>query len=272
MIDPEQALRAGGEHIGARKLDRRAYRSLSGRIAKSTVMLPRKRVGEVIDDTVAAYEKGALAAFGLDPEAARESGSVPNRRLLQLVNEVLESETIIDRELDVHELPQSWQALRELTAELRSGGEVFKTVEHVLDYHRLPSIAGLIRSGALTPKMVVELRTRPETVEFRNWLWSLPDPRDADAASADYIRRITRNKADPKDSAFVKNARIVATNAIRIGAKFVEEHLGLPGGLSEAASLGYELLDAHVVDKFLTRKRPMRFATEVIEPLATGSG
>lgn len=119
------------------------------------------------------------------------------------------------------------------------------------------------------------IRRRRETVEFRKWPWSQPDPADAENVSEAYLAAMAP-KADVRDTQWFKAARIAFVGVVGSVAGLAATaaagpEAGLVGGTiaSTVAGIGTSLVDGFWIDALLTKPNPRRLATDVLTPIVT---
>jgi hypothetical protein len=134
-------------------------------------------------------------------------------------------------------------------------------VNHGLTLEGMPSIPTLISSGAIGMKDIAKLRNHAATQDLRKWLWSQPDPRDAEAVGRAWLSQMTTPPL--KDRNWFKAVRLMSFSLF--GGVLGEVVVGPPGfvgGALAGAGLNQALgmLDSYGLDKLLTRPGPRRFA------------
>lgn len=257
--------------LGLKRWERKAWPELErlSKLATERTRILEERLPNVaIEAVYAAYKSGALIAHGFDPSRPLESLSIADAgRLSTLAHGILEGMLMLDSDYDLHESVDSWKALVAVYSRIAKDDRLVQTVEDVLRLEGLPSLKGMIKSGAIGFGDIVAMRANPATEEFRKWLWSQPDPRDAKAVSEAYLRQITNKKMVDKD--WFKVAKIIGMNVVQtgVGAGIGAGLAGVPGMIAGGA-LGAIMNAGETfgLDKLLRGASPRRFAEEVVRP------
>lgn len=174
-------------------------------------------------------------------------------------------ENLLDFELDQYQMPTQWSDIMRFTREASSGPEALRSVDRIMELRRTADLRTLFRQRVLRVKDIPMLREHPATKNFRRWLWSKPDPRDADAITKEFLRDIT-----DADRATVETfmTRVASVAAITFLQDQALDALQLPAnvrvGVDVALGVG-QLLASSTLDKFKLRP-PSGFFDQLIEP------
>jgi len=265
-LDPEAsatyALRRFAAELG---LDRRDIRELSRRAAKHSHIVPLDRVSDIVARVGAAYSNGELECLGLSPKIARETNVFQDKAVYEITTRVSYVENLLDFELDQYQMPTQWSDIMRFTREASSGHEALRSVDRIMELRRAADLRSLFRERVLRIEDIPTLRIHPATKNFRRWLWSKPDPRDADAIVEEFLRDIT-NADRATVGTFMR--RVASVAAITFAQDRALDALQLPAGVrlgvDIAAGVG-QLLASTALDKFKVRP-PSGFFDQVIDP------
>ncbi len=241
-----------------------------GRLAADRTRVVDPNSGQIACSTVlTAYERGLLTAHGLDGSIAYDAMNEAQRATLAQVADDLHRVTVaLGQELSLHNDDLAWSSLTTACKRVEAPQRALELTETILRIERLPSVAQLLLYGVLSHAEIPHLRRRPETQAFRKWLWSLPDPTNADAVTSAYLAALAP-KVDMKERRWFKAARVSMIGVI--GGALGTVAGGPVGGIAGAAigtavGVGASLADAFWLETLLTKPNPRRFATDVLLP------
>lgn len=222
-----------------------------------------------------AYAKGLLRADGLDPIPFDTMTEVQRVKLNGFADRLHRAATALGQRLNVHDDASGWAALTTACARLQDAERVIEVGEEVFRLERIPSISALLLHQLLGHADIPQIRRRKETAEFRDWLWSQPDPTDAAKVSEAYLAEMAP-KADLKDNRWFKAIRIAVVGIAGTAAGLGAAALAGPGvgvavglGVSTAAGVAVSEADGFWLESLLTKPNPRRLATDVLTPLIT---
>lgn len=224
-----------------------------------------------VGSVFAAFSDGRLRSMGFDP-ASIELMNMPapqRAQLCKLAEETMTAAILFQEELDLYGSDNTWHALTTMLKRIASNKGIFDTIESILRMERLPSIPALISNRVITWKDVLDLRQRPETQDFRRWLWAQDDPADKNGVTDRYLA-LMMSKSDRALSKWRKAARISVSSlaGTALGMLVAGPIGGIVGGVaSTVVSTGVSLFDGLAADKLLGRTNPRRFATDVLGPM-----
>ena len=189
---------------------------------------------------VEAHKRGQLSQYGLPAEIplskATEEQKVVLGRQLQGMHQASE---LVDRELDLHEGSDTWDAVRQLAREVNSSPQVVLTADEVLKEDRAPSVGRLVSRKILQPRDVIKLRQTSEARAFREWLWTQPDPADDEGVLREYRRVIAGDRKNLKNKGWYRTLRVVSVGIVGSAAG-----TAIGGGIiGSAAGIGVALVD-----------------------------
>ncbi len=237
--------------------------------ADRTIVVAEDLGDKAVQRLVHAYESGLLTARGFDSGRDMASLSLDRRtELATMAESFAEGVVAFEGEYDFHEGATTWNTLVDAVARVRGQTGVIESVESVLELERMPSIPDLLLRGVIPHTEIVSIRNRPETQEFRKWLWSQPDPASAKDVSEAYLAAMAP-KVDLKDRAWFKAARISAVGIAGsvLGAVLAGPLGGVAGlAVGTAAGVAVSELDGFWGDRLLAGTNPRRFATDVLAP------
>lgn len=241
------------------------------KLAADRTVLPRKKVAhEVVGKVYATYEQGALDRFGFDPATPLPELDLEERKLLtQLCERGVEAAVLFETETDLYEGSDIWDTLLALCNRLQSNGLAQSTTEAVLSIERLPSISTLLLKKIITFEDLISLRNRPETKEFRDWLWSQPCLEDSNSVVEDYLSKMAP-RVDRKDRTWFKSAKIIGVSLLgSVLGTAVGGPMGGTAGFVAGTMAGaaVSMIDGLWIDRLLTGRNPRRFATDVLSPI-----
>ncbi|WP_437782467.1 hypothetical protein [Sorangium sp. So ce1097] len=236
------------------------------RLAKLAIERTHLPAQNVAHDAVAAvrqaYDSGGLRRHGFDPSRPRwELDDDKRARLSGIAEDIAKGVVLYDCEFDFHESGTSWEQLLRFRQIVQAPNAAAPAVNHCLALEGVPSIPALIRGGAVEMKEIAKLRNHPATQELRKWLWSQPDPRDAEAVARAWLSQMTTTPM--KDRKWFKAVRLTSFSVLGgvLGAV-----VGGPPGMAAGMAIGTGLnqalgmLDSYGLEKLLTRPGPRRFA------------
>jgi hypothetical protein len=233
-------------------------------------LTPESSPGDAVNATTAAYAAGSLRDDGFNPDVEMSDLDADQRaKLATIAGRAFEGLVLVQGQYDLHESAKAWEALIKVYSDFPRNRDVSHTVQTVLSLEGLPNIRTMALHHVLTPGDVVRLRSAEATDEFRRWLWSQPDPRDAEAVGRQYLK-VLSPKAHVADKSWFKVARIstITAGTTAAGAAVGTALAGPTGAVvGGAISLGASLLDAFGIEKFLRGNNPRRFAEEELRPL-----
>jgi hypothetical protein len=250
---------------GELTLDRRDIRELSRRVAKRTHIVPLDPVSKVAARVSGAYATGDLECLGLSPKIARDTNVYQDKAVFDLAARVNRVENLLDFELDQYQMPEQWGDIANFTREASSGGEVLRSVDRIMELRHAADLRALFRDRVLRVEDIPTLREHSATKNVRRWLWSKPDPRDADAIVEEFLRDIT-DLAPATIRNYMTGFACVA--AIIIVQDTALDALQLPPSVRIGADVAIgagKLLADSVIAKFKVRP-PSGFFDQVIEP------
>jgi hypothetical protein len=265
--DPEASAKAGLGWAQDLRLDRRQLRSLARKATKRTHVTPEVVAAEAVSATMDAFQHGA---FGDDTSNAAMAQQKTG--LLSTATHLHEAAVLAERELDLHEGSPTWDAMLRLASEVRSSSNVPLVAEAILREERLPSIRNLLLHNVLTPADIIRLRKRPEIAEFQEWLWTRPDPANAEDILASY-RRLVLKDTSGSENRFFEEARLWGLSAAgawlgdvaaqAAGAGPLSHLLGAATGVAVNTAVGGALGQGdRLLDRILKRN-PRRFASTI---------
>lgn len=265
-LDPEASaifgLRRFATELG---LDRRESRELIRRTARHTHVVPLDRVSKVVSRVQAAYANGALEQLGLSPKIARDTNIFQDNAVAELATRISYVENLLDFELDQYQMPMQWTDIMAFTREASSGPDVLRAVDRIMELRRAPDLRALFRDRILKIKDIPRLRVHPATKNFRRWLWSKPDPRDAEAIVDEFIRDIA-NVDQQTARTYMKRVASVAAITFTQDRSLDALQLSPEVRIGADIALGIgQLLASDVLAKFKIRP-PSGFFDQLIEP------
>jgi len=209
--DPEVSCLAGMKW--AANFERRDRRRLAKLAAKKMDLTQENAPNDTWQALIEAHKHNVFAKSGL-PADRPLSQTTPDeqRRLALLGGHLLEAAVLVENELDLHESDGTWDAILQTAREVRSSGAVINTAEQILRMERVPSIRQLLLERKLTEPDVLRLRRHPATAAFREWLWTRPDPSDANAVLEEYETLFSRANGSLTEN-FKKFVRLVGLSA-----------------------------------------------------------
>ncbi len=209
--------------------------------ARRTAVVADSTINIAYRTVLDAIEQGALVDVGVVPNETMNSLPNETRSLvLSHMQNIAVASVLVDRELDLNESPDTWTSLLKLTKEVTSGSEVLHCSEVVLRTEQIPSIADLLRDRVLDGDAVLKLRESAAAREFRDWLWSQPDPANANNVVSAYRSEVARfARRELSESKWFGRIRTVAVGVAGFfGGNVTEATIGLPPGvLSVAANI-----------------------------------
>lgn len=269
--NPEHSDPQTSVETGLRKWGNKGWPAVTrlSRLAAEHTIIPAKTLPQTaVSSVYSAYRAGALVPDGLDPSVSLESLPATSRTALALLAErVFEGLLLFENDYDLHEAAESWEALVKVCSKFSTDERIPRAVEQVLELEGLPSIPQLVLTNVISFGDVVRLRSHAATIEFRRWLWSQPDPRDAAAVARAYANAITGRKV--VEQTWFKTARITTMSVVQgaMGAGIGAVAAGTPGlVIGGAVGLATSLADAFGLEALLQGVRPRRFAEEVLRP------
>jgi len=208
----------------------------------------------------AAYDRGALRRTGLAPETPRHDLPDEQRaQLAKLAEDTAVGLVLCDLEFDLHESDWEWNRLLRF-AEIVSAPSPVASVQRGMALEHLPNVPALLATRVITFADVVKLRQHPATAELRKWLWSQPDPRDAEDVSRAWLAAIQH--APVKDRTWFKIARLTTLSALGAGVgALIAPDAVLPGiGVGAGISGVIGAADTFGLERLLSKPSPRRFA------------
>ena len=177
------------------------------------------------------------------------------------------------RKTDLLNADDVWDSMVISSATIRTQSGLHKTAAKILEYEGLPDVPSLLLSQAITFDDILELRNRPETVEFRRWLWSDGRSDDYGKACDDYYGLLARQaRVDPGHQIAKKAVRISTLSVVGgLSGAAIAGPVGGAVGLAvgTAVGAGISLIDGLLLDRFLEGDNPRRLATDLLRPRAT---
>ena len=239
-------------------------------VEQHTVVTHETLAHDAVDVVKRAYGAGELVEYGFDGtiEAHRLSRQ-RYRQLAVLAESAMEAAVMLRHDCDLLNEPTTWSAFLALFRRVQDDQAVRATVESVLTVEGVPSVSRLIKRGAIRFEDIVDIRSRPETEEFRKWLWSQPDPQNATAVSEAYLAAMSPG-VNVKDRAWFKASRIVGLGVA--GSVLGTVAAGPVAGAAAAAistgvGVAVSLLDGFLLERVGAGRNPRRFATDVLTPI-----
>lgn len=161
---------------------------------------------------------------------------------------------------------KTWEVLNLLGVDAKSKGRApLHSTNSILNIERCPAIDRLILAKVIRLDEIVDLRNHEATSEFRTWLWSQPDPTNAEEVTEAYAAAVQRGKK-VWDRKWFKVARILTMGAL--GSTAGGLVAGTSGMLGPIAAKGMEmavsLLDGLVLGALFNGPNPKHFTSEVI--------
>lgn len=162
-------------------------------------------------------------------------------------------------------MPTQWTDIMVFTREASSGPEVLRAVDRIMELRRAADLRSLFRDRMLKIKDIPILRVHPATKNCRRWLWSKPDPRDADALIEEFIRDVA-NVDQQTARTYMK--RVASVVAITFAQDQSLDALQLSPEVRIGADIALgvgQLIASDVLAKFKIRP-PSGFFDQLIEP------
>jgi hypothetical protein len=265
-IDAEVAA-AKALHRLASQLDvtPKEIRELISRASKRTHVVPPDRVASIIQRVGDAYDTGALEPLGLSPRIARDTHTYHDADLGRLAQSLYFTENLLDFELDQFQLPDTWAEVRRFTQEVAAGPRVLRAVDRIMDYRRAPDLRALFRDGVLKVKDIPRLRVDRATIEFRRFLWSRPDPADAEAIARDFVGDVAALKSG-SIGRYIKNGFTTVGLAFAQDALLEPAHLGFPAHAVIDGGIALSGFIATAVAEKFFRRQPSAFFDRIVDP------
>jgi hypothetical protein len=162
-----------------------------------------------------AHKAGELDGYGFPAEVSFTTATdeQKNRLITDLGNLQLASE-LVDREIDLHESFGAWEAMLNLSAQVTSSSQVLHVAEALMREERVPSVGRLIARKVLSPRDAVRLRHTSEARAFREWLWTQPDPANAEAVLRGYRRVVARDRKDLNGKGWYRTLRVLGIEGV----------------------------------------------------------
>jgi hypothetical protein len=162
-------------------------------------------------------------------------------------------------------MPTQWTDIMAFTREVSSGPDVLRAVNRIMELRRAADLRSLFRDRILKVKDIPTLRVHPATTNFRRWLWSKPDPRDAEAIVEEFIRDIA-NVDQQTTRTYMKRVASVAAITFTQDRSLDALQLSPEVRIGADIALGIgQLVASDVLAKFKIRP-PSGFFDQVIEP------
>ena len=210
--DPEASNAAGLERASSLSgLERRRLTALA--TERTSLTNPKKPI-LVIQALEEAHKAGELSRFGFPPEVSFTTATDEQKKQLipDLGNLQLASE-LVDREIDLHESVGAWDAMLSLSTQVNSSSQVLQVAQALMKEERVPSVGRLVARKVLSPREAVKLRQTSEARAFREWLWTRPDPSNAEAVLRGYRRVIARDRKDLNGKWWYRTLRVLGIEA-----------------------------------------------------------
>jgi hypothetical protein len=172
----QAALSALQRHRAELGIDRSELRAMTRTAARHTRIVPFDRLSEITNRVGKAYSDGSLSVLGLSPDIAREKNEYQDHACVSLIDRIAYCETLLDFDLNDYQMPDRWEDLRTFTAQVTSGNEVLRSVDHIVRLRGVADIRSLFRAGVFAFGDVVRIREHSATKAFRRWLWEIPIP------------------------------------------------------------------------------------------------
>jgi hypothetical protein len=162
---------------------------------------------------------------------------------------------LVERELDLHEAPQTWDALLLLARDVNSSPQVSRSASEILREENAPSVGELVAQKLITSREVLELRRSSEARAFREWLWTRPDPANHAAVLDEYRALIAKGRGGLDNKLWYRAIRVTAvTGASAFAEQAITGGSGVVAGA--VAAFGLPLVDE--VLKFVQERRSPR--------------
>jgi hypothetical protein len=234
--------------------------------AERTLLTSSGSATKAVERVIAAYKDGSLRSLGLASDV--DVAELPPEKVAllgRIVGDVFEGAVAFEHEFDFYEHGSSWDSIARSCAHLNDHGKVIASVQSTLRHEHVPSIAALILRGIIRNADIVDIRQRPETIEYRKWLWSQSDPSNAKAVSEAYLAAMAP-KVDFRDAGWFKAVRIAVVGVVGAAAGAA---LGPAAGVAATVAAGVAVseADGFWLDRLLKKTNPRHFATNVLAPI-----
>jgi|HubBroStandDraft_6_1064221.scaffolds.fasta_scaffold52124_3 hypothetical protein len=212
-----------------------------------------------------AHRNGELAVYGVPAEVPLSTINMAqkSRIVYELVN-LHHAAEMVERELDLRDAPETWNAMLLLAREVNSSPRVVSTGEAVLRQESVPSVGELVSRGTLTPSEVLTMRRSSAARAFRQWLWSRTDPADTKAVLEEYRQLIARDRKDLDGKWWYRAMRVVG---LEIAGATIEQAIPAAGiAVKTAVQSSISLLDELL--KLLKERRSPRRLSRMLHDVA----
>lgn len=267
-VDPEKAIANGLSKWGqSLHLGRPVRRRLTDLAAKRTRLLAQESSVFAVNRVTTAYLNGELMEEGFDPNVPLNTIDAPRlHRLAIMAANLVEVGALIQNDYDLYQGADTWQALESLCTRVNAFNALHTATENVLTYERLVSIPKLLADGVVSLRDIPTLRERTEAKDYRDWLWSQPDPLNTEEVGKAYLDALTPRKAVSERQWF-RPAHLTITQ----GISFIMGILMGPWGLAAGtlSSAGLAIADDAIINRLSHAPNPRRFATDLLGPLQT---
>ena len=269
LWEPQNSCDAGLAFLGGLKEGDR--RQISQRASRSMSAIPETAPTEAREAVLNAINSGNLEEMGVRRDQVLSALPEDVKRLVSgTMANLTEAAVLVEREMALYEAPETWNSLVRSATTVRSGGSIIRTASEILRAEKVPSIRELFTSGELTPDFIVKLRRSQEAKDFRQWLWSRPDPGDSDLVLDAY--RSLFSKSNKRFSLNIGATGIVRTFGLTVAGTMlgsaIDSRVGpIAGGtaawiLANVAGTGLSLLD-NLVEKISAGRGPRAFASRL---------
>jgi len=265
-VNPEVSCEKGLQWL-KKKPDRQQSRTLIRLAVKNTRTNSKPLAADVVKTTINHYEEGHLQSIGLGPDIPMFKLSENKLKELAGISEsMFDAAVMLDHRLDLFEDTKTWDVLNLLGTCARSKERVLYTTNNILEIERCPAIDRLLLERVIGLDEIVDLRRHKAVEEYRSWLWSQPDPTNAEEVTRAYTAAVLRGER-LWETKWFKVVRILAMGALGSAAGgVVAGPAGLLAGPAVATSteLAVSLFDGLLLDSLLEGKNPRHFTSEVI--------
>lgn len=252
--DPEASNARG--LLSASSLDDAGRKRLTNLATARTTTTDANGAKQAWQALVDLHKRGDLESYGV-PADRPLSEITPEQKArlgLELAN-LHHAAELVERELDLHEAPQTWNALLLLAREVNSSPQVPCTATELLSEENAPSVGDLVARKLITPREVLNLRRSPEARAFREWLWTRRDPANTSAVLEEYRALIFKERSGIENRLLYRAVRVTALSAVAAEAeRAVTGTSGAAAGATVALGIG--LIDE--VAKYVRESRSPR--------------
>lgn len=238
------------------------------KIALENYILPDNSIaGKSKDIILDAYEKNRLVSFGFNSNKDSSQLNGEERiKLLELGNEILETSLIAEKKMKSYDNYAYFNLTMDSVKYIEGALKVSENTSKIFQVQNLPDIQALFRNQTLSLDQILELRNKPVTFKYRNWINEISADTNAYEITKAYTEEITgKNKFF--ESVGGKFLRTVGMFGVGTGMG-VALSGGIPGIAigaigGKAADLGLSLFDTYVLDGLLKGWNPKMFVDEI---------